>query len=486
MKQEIDFIGIFASIEEYFPVFILVLAVALIIVFLVRKNFLKRSPGNRNRQQRKKLNWKKIFSSISKPFRYLLQKATSAKNTVGKKLKNFRMKVREYFKKIQEKKKKRSKEMKERFSQAYQNRMRFWWQLGTLAFLLAMVFLTYLFNAKEVMSYFDLGQYQDWFFTALCAIEVAVLAVSFKHVGAEEIGAIYFFGKALVELDRGYGLVLVVPTFQLLKDPGGIIQLQLPGEPENVFKGSDDEPLPSGLAPNGKEWVRPIRITTASPKTSEGADDSYKNEDLHQQMTMLANGIVKFRIKTGKYLFFKQNMGSIEKVSRLIRDDAEAVWSIEFAKMTPAMILKKRKEIDQKLKTKLEETFSVQPGEEDDTDSGVDILECVLLEPTFPKRVSEALANKTQATIDKQTTVTKSEGERDARKNQAKGDAEYERKVGEAKNEVLEKQLDIETGGDKTKAAEVTKAKAIRDSDITTFAPGGDGGASILVDNRGK
>ena len=128
-----------------------------------------------------------------------------------------------------------------------------WWISIILILLPTIVGIAIFVISDEWVHYLGLIIALSWLLGYGTA-SIATVEITERHV-------VLLFKKPIAVLPSGYGLYLRAPgilSAEVL--PAGQIQFQFPGEDENTFKGSGNDPIPSGLAPNGLPWSQPYRI----------------------------------------------------------------------------------------------------------------------------------------------------------------------------------------------------------------------------------
>jgi regulator of protease activity HflC (stomatin/prohibitin superfamily) len=141
------------------------------------------------------------------------------------------------------------------------------------------------------------------------------LIKSFKMVDHDEIGGVYCFGKAV--LDIGPGLI-VAPTglFRFIKEKNLIMQFQIPEDLQ-------DE--------------KPIRIVHTLLKNGT-------NDPLEKRQVTDISVIGSFKIK--EYTLFKSNIGTKQELIRQIRDVIVTEVLSECTKYTPLNLLNSKESLN--------------------------------------------------------------------------------------------------------------------------------------------
>ena len=264
----------------------------------------------------------------------------------------------------------------------------------------------------------------------ILGIQIMYTALSFKIVKEDEVAAVLLFGNPKKRVTSG---LVLVPWLicSLRKESRLTIQMQIPGEPEEIDKSGLDN---RGLL-EGKK-VLPIRATTGSyeiVKKGIFKDDPalVDGDALSQRMTLEPTAQIRFRIKD--IVKFIRNIGSIKAAKVQLRDTAEGVIKSEFAKRTPALIIAHWEDINQTLKTEIGKLVKDDPTTSNRNESwGVVVETAQMLDVDMNKKVNEALSQATEAKIQAKKTITMSEAARTAKKNEGLGMKSFRISEGEA------------------------------------------------------
>ena len=179
--------------------------------------------------------------------------------------------------------------------------------------------------------------------------------------------------------------------------PGTVIQIHIPGEPEQIERSNDDkQPLQQG-----KVW--PIRITTGFeevaiknfPKNTE----LIKADPLKKRMTLEATGYVRLAINDP--VNFLRNIGDEAKLRVQVRDTFEATMRIEFGRRTPGLIITHLRAINGAIEKDLRRLFE-RP------DWGLRVENAQLIEKDLTHQLNIALRNATEVDVN----LTKAEADR--------------------------------------------------------------------------
>lgn len=289
----------------------------------------------------------------------------------------------------------------------------------------------------------------------LIALEVAVLytALSFKIAPADTYAGAYFYGKALVKLGSGPHFI---PRWLMQLEPKSrlVQEFQCPGEPEKVFRGRDNEPLPS------PDMVRPIRVVTRAPQEGETGI-------LDTQMTLIVSFVVQYIITD--VFDFIANFGDSAQVEKQTRDIGEVIIAEAASDTTPAGFITKLPETNKHLATEMADRLD---------HLGIKIVSVRLISPDVSYEVSAALAGIPKArALAEQAKVT-AEGERVRLTEEGKGKASAEQAMLIARATGRKKMMtELEVSGDAVLAAETAATL----SSANTIVIGANGGMRDLM-----
>lgn len=252
--------------------------------------------------------------------------------------------------------------------------------------------LSLLFLAIGVVGWYGAGN-PLWFLTSIVLV-IAWIAVSLRQVGVDEIGGAAFFGAPVREYERGKGLCFVpwlLLSFETL--PGRVLESEFPGEPENVYKGTDDA-FPHGDG----ELVRPVRITAGTGKSEGG-----HNGPLEVQMTAEIQWYIRWRIFS--YFQFKANIGSIETARKQLRDTTERILVELAGKRTMGGVVRETSEMNEEILAHAQRIMSTGSW-------GAEVLEAGIKEPDLSHDVNISLAGVASARADADRIVALADAEK--------------------------------------------------------------------------
>ncbi len=306
----------------------------------------------------------------------------------------------------------------------------FWF--GGVAIIIVMLIFVLGLGVWSITLYDEFGVRFDGGPTMLL-LTLIYLALSLKEVRADEVAGAFCYGKALVRLISGLHFV-PFGLMQISKKSRTVQEFQCPGEPEEVFKGDDKDPLPDGM-------VRAIRAVTRAPKVGESGI-------LDTQMTLSVNFVVQYAIMD--IFDYIANFGSKEEIERQLRDVGEVKIIEDITQNTPAGFIKKLPVINARLAGQVRERFE---------NSGVKIISIRLVSPDISHEVSSALANVPKARAEAAQVEIKAGGEQARLTKEGAGRAAAELALLNAKATGQKKVMDeLNVSGETVIAAEAVRA----------------------------
>ncbi len=250
----------------------------------------------------------------------------------------------------------------------------FWLCVGGAYALLSLVSLVLFFFPTTI-----LGIDWNWGFALFLLVVVYTIA-SFKTIEPTLLGVRIFLGKPIDHLTSGF---VFVPygIFVISTAPANIIQSELPGNPEQIFHGEGtptagmfppiriafgppttnaDVVIANAVAtaaaaayaasPNG------VTAATAAITAATAVDVAYaaavpSNDPLNERMTAAVVPIVSWILKDFKK--FITQIGTIDLAKSQMEDTIVALLAEAFAKITPAVALKRLQKHSDELKKAL-------------------------------------------------------------------------------------------------------------------------------------
>ena len=254
-------------------------------------------------------------------------------------------------------------------------------------------------------------------------ILITHMILALKIVAPDQIGAIVRLGSPIVNALPGPHF-LFWPLDTIVKTSGLDIQQQFPENPEKVFLGKDDQPLPEGM-------YRPIRVVCR--------DDQSTPDPLSRSIVVIILLVSSFRILD--YVAFLCTIGTIEQAMRQIRDMLTRAAQNEMAKITLREAMIKKEEISTKLFTEVEKMVASW---------GIELRAAYLERIILPADIAQELGNVPITELRARQTEITADAERKKREKEGTGDAAAILAKGTAQATV--NQLLLEAQGKGTKA----------------------------------
>lgn len=221
-------------------------------------------------------------------------------------------------------------------------------------------------------------------------VHVLYTLISFRIVREDEWGAKIFLGWPYQNLSSGFTFVPLF-IFRLRKETRLVIQREYPGEPKKIWKG-DLTDIPEDMIP-------PLRIVSGAPNPEE---EGFNKEDpLETQMTLEVRFYVRFCIVD--FLRFITVIGSLKEAVRQTEDTATAILQREFAKRTPANIIRDLRAINEELTREVSEAVEKW---------GLSVNEIKIGSPDLGKTVNTALRDVPAERLRKLVAIIQAEAER--------------------------------------------------------------------------
>lgn len=170
-------------------------------------------------------------------------------------------------------------------------------------------------------------------------LQLMYVAVSFKIIKQDKIGARLFLGKPINNLSSGPAFIPLV-LCSLIRAPRTIIQQEIPAEPELIWRSV--EPISEKQAEEG--FKPPIRITFRGIKGSA--------EPLEQELTTEVTPVPRWRINN--LCRFLETIGSIPSAKRQIEDACVGFCTAQLSKMTLRQALDELESMGIKLRETIE------------------------------------------------------------------------------------------------------------------------------------
>lgn len=306
----------------------------------------------------------------------------------------------------------------------------------------------------------------------LVSIQISYLILSFKIVDPKTKAVVVVLGDPKYAINSGLAIVPFGLAW-LEKMPGTVIQIHIPGEPEQIERSNDDKkPLAKGM-------VWPIRITTGfeevAIKNFPKATEIIKSDPLKKRMTLEVTGYV--RLKINDPVNFLRNIGDVEKLRIQARDTFEATIRVEFGKRTPGLIITHLKTINKAIEKDLRVLF-----EKPDWGLGVETAQLIEKDLTHQLNIAlrdatEVDVRRTQAHASREIVEITAEGNKRKLALEGEGNAAAEKSMLLARAEGLLKMAEV---AKTTEGAEMMRLQllieALKSSKHTIITNGGVGG----------
>lgn len=283
-------------------------------------------------------------------------------------------------------------------------------------------------------------------------------AVSFEELGPSEIGAHTFFGMPFRQLESGLSFVpFGVTTVEVFSNL--IQQTELPAEPEDIYRGTKDDPDAKNI-PKGKFAANRI-LFNGKPTNL--------NDPYDQPMVSDVSVVVRSQILDA--VEFVQTIGTQEKMRVQINDEVVAILTKVFAERTPAQAIKEIDKVNDELKSAINKM--VAPW-------GCEVHSVTIKPFSFSHKLNEAVLAVPEAERNKQVKILNAEGEKQAKILMGQGEASAEKAVIEARGEAMKKMYqDLGVDGAAVLAAETARGITNNPGQKTIIA--GSGGFKDLA-----
>lgn len=301
--------------------------------------------------------------------------------------------------------------------------------------------LIILFVAEIVLVAFDshfAGMSLNWGFTTMI-LTIFYLLASVRIVDAQEVGAVFFFGKPLFNVNPGFYLV-PLGIYELKRETGLVIQMELPADPEFIYLG-DEPKIPEG-------FFAPIRVTFSGDKDipndlktdkGEKVDVTDENDPLNKnRVTAQVVPIVRFIIPRDKYIEFYKTIGTLEEARKQLLDQTVAIFTQDLSRVTVAFALKNLEFFSKRFEKKLDKVV---------TTWGADFKNANIKAIQFTHSLNGSISSVSAAEF-----VAK------AKKLEGQGEGEREKGILDGRSKGLKKMMeDLEVSGDTVLGAETAR-----------------------------
>lgn len=240
----------------------------------------------------------------------------------------------------------------------------------------------------------------------------------FKAVDADTLVGLQFWGIPTIVV-TGFPIIILPGLFKVFELPRGTQQMELPDEPQNIFRQEDVELVPEGKTP-------PIRITFA-----QGA--SPVTDPLDERITAEVPVFVRFRVRD--FWSFVVRIGTLVEARKQLNDTFPAELQTELGHRTVAEALKDKRAIDNQLDNLLRKKTK---------NWGIEPIDAAMKPFVLSHSLNEAIRDVAKSVAQKKVTI-----------NAADAEAYQIERTGQAKGAAAKALLDGETEGLKKRAADL-------------------------------
>lgn len=217
------------------------------------------------------------------------------------------------------------------------------------------------------------------------ALGVAIhLAYAIVTVAVDENAGVTLLQMPIAQIGKYSGPFILpfYPLTRLGKNTRKVIQVEFPGDPEKVFKGTDDEYDKLPLEQKQK-FLRPIRITTGGPGAGKSGGLA-EGDILETRQTLDIVWYVRLQIQ--EYFMFISTIHTEDDLVKQVEDTGRRVLAIELGRRTPGKIIEELVLINDALLTTLNKIVE---------DWGVVVIEAGLPPTDLGHTVATTLRNVT-------------------------------------------------------------------------------------------
>lgn len=254
---------------------------------------------------------------------------------------------------------------------------------------LAVVFFLWLFAGLLLSYQGDVAVgLNSGYLTWIVAAWYFILGI--RVINPSKIAGVLVLGKPTIVVSGG--LVLVLPgIFKLVDFPRGTIEMELPAEPQDIFRNEDTQEVPKGKRP-------PNRITFANADFSK--DDVDKNDPLNHRVTIEVSTFTRWRIRD--FWDFYIRIGSTDEAKRQLEDMSTAMQQERLAKLTLSKTLATldviNKDLDDHIRTRT-------------SNWGVEMIDASIKLLGFSRSLNTAIQSVSVSKASKQSTILDAEAE---------------------------------------------------------------------------
>ena len=298
-----------------------------------------------------------------------------------------------------------------------------------------------LLSISILLSFFPttlFGVNWNWGLEMFLALVVYTLA-SFKMVSETEQGMRLLIGEPFDNVPSG---LIFVPLwiFRLITETRLNIQDELPCDPEHIYrepKEGSDGVIPEGMFP-------PIRMPFGPPEKGDGIpeDDPYN-------IRMVVEVVPVVTWKIDDLITFRTTIGSVKEARRQMEDEAVAMMTEAFAKITPAVALRKLPKYSEELKVAIETKVE---------DWGITIISAKIKPFNFSRSLNKAILGVPEATVAAKAAIITATGNKQVLQLNGEGAGAAEKALLEGRTAGLKKMaVDLNVSGASVLGAETAR-----------------------------
>lgn len=220
-------------------------------------------------------------------------------------------------------------------------------------------------------------------------------AAGVRIVGPDNYAGVLVLGKPTIVVSGG--IVIVLPLlYTLIMFTRGTIQMELPAEPENIFRDEDVQLVPFGKKP-------PIRITFANPPKDDESVD--RTDPLEQRTTNEVSVFVRWKIKDkARFWVFYVRIQSLDEAKRQLEDMSVSMLQEELSQMTPSKAFATLADTNNALDNLIRNRT---------VNWGIDLIDARIKLIGLSHGLNSSIDNIAKSKANKQSTVIEAEGKKE-------------------------------------------------------------------------
>jgi regulator of protease activity HflC (stomatin/prohibitin superfamily) len=264
------------------------------------------------------------------------------------------------------------------------------------------------------------------------------LLTQIRFVGPEDMLGIEVVGFPTIVVSGGP--VIILPGLhELHLFPRSTIEMELPDEPENIFRNEDVEIVPPGLVP-------PVRITfTLAPRDDANFNP---NDPLNERITAEVPTFVRWRIRN--FWDFYVRINTLTEARRQLADMVIARLQERLSQLTVAQALQQQEVINNELDNLVRKKT---------VNWGIELIDVRIKLIGFSHDLNRSIGGMAQAAANKRSTILEAEGTEQQLTLEGQGRANAVRTEIEARADGQKKMAqELGVTGASILAAETTRA----------------------------